>query len=115
VDFPGLAYCTGGKSIYWGGWCPRLTAGDRQHWPNATAQYLANHYLDVESETGVVPASDFISGDLFNALLGEVSAAAATVANIETGIGTSRVEVAPLKAMMRISPPQREYTSGKTS
>ena len=26
VEFPGLAYCTGGKSIYWGGWCPRLTA-----------------------------------------------------------------------------------------
>lgn len=25
VEFPGLAYCTGGKSIYWGGWCPRLT------------------------------------------------------------------------------------------
>jgi choline dehydrogenase-like flavoprotein len=20
VDFPGLAYCTGGKSLYWGGW-----------------------------------------------------------------------------------------------
>src|SRR4051794_9289191 len=28
VDFPGLAYCAGGKSIYWGGWCPRLTAQD---------------------------------------------------------------------------------------
>ena len=28
VDFPGLAYCTGGKSLYWGGWCPRLTAAD---------------------------------------------------------------------------------------
>ena len=27
VEFPGLAYCTGGKSIYWGGWCPRLTSG----------------------------------------------------------------------------------------
>ena len=28
VPFPGLAYCFGGKSIYWGGWCPRLTAAD---------------------------------------------------------------------------------------
>ena len=27
VEFPGLAYCLGGKSLYWGGWCPRLTAG----------------------------------------------------------------------------------------
>jgi hypothetical protein len=96
VEFPGLAYCTGGKSIYWGGWCPRLTAGDLQRWPNATAQYLGAHYTDVESETGVVPATDFISGDLLNVLQGEVSAAAATVPNIETGIGMNGVQVAPL-------------------
>src|SRR5215467_6912423 len=24
VDFVGQAYCVGGKSLYWGGWCPRL-------------------------------------------------------------------------------------------
>ena len=48
VDFPGLAYCTGGKSIYWGGWCPRLTTADLQQWPTATAQYLNTHYVDVE-------------------------------------------------------------------
>ena len=40
IEFPGVAYCTGGKSIYWGGWCPRLTAGDLSQWPAATAQYL---------------------------------------------------------------------------
>lgn len=96
VEFPGLAYCTGGKSIYWGGWCPRLTAGDLQHWPNATAQYLGAHYTDVESETGVVPATDFIAGDLLGVLQGEVSAAAASVPNIESGIGTNGVQVAPL-------------------
>lgn len=28
VEFPGLAYCLDGKSLYWGGWCPRLTAAD---------------------------------------------------------------------------------------
>ena len=26
--FPGLAYCIGGRSLYWGGWSPRLTAVD---------------------------------------------------------------------------------------
>ena len=96
VDFPGLAYCTGGKSIYWGGWCPRLTTADLQQWPNATAQYLNTHYVDVESETGVVPATDFISGDLFVALNSELVTAAATVPNIETVIGSNGVEVAPL-------------------
>ena len=64
TDFPGLAYCTGGKSIFWGGWCPRLTAGDLAQWPATTAQYLVAHYIDVESEIGVVPATDFIFGEL---------------------------------------------------
>src|SRR5687767_7163719 len=54
VEFPGLAYCTGGKSIYWGGWCPRLTLADLANWPAATVHYLDDHYIDVESETGVV-------------------------------------------------------------
>ncbi len=40
VEFPDLAYCTGGKSIYWCGWCPRLTPGDLHGWPAATAQYF---------------------------------------------------------------------------
>ena len=26
--FPGLAYCIGGRSLFWGGWSPRLTADD---------------------------------------------------------------------------------------
>ncbi|MEQ1518920.1 MAG: GMC oxidoreductase, partial [Usitatibacteraceae bacterium] len=96
VDFPGLAYCTGGKSIYWGGWCPRLTSDDLQSWPSDVVQYLNSNYIRVESETGGVPASDFISGELFNALHGEVRAAAALTPNIETRIGDNGVEVAPL-------------------
>ena len=30
---PGLAYCVGGRSLYWGGSAPRLTAADRALWP----------------------------------------------------------------------------------
>jgi choline dehydrogenase-like flavoprotein len=96
VEFPGLAYCSGGKSLYWGGWCPRLTTGDLVGWPLATTQYLTDHYVDVESETGVVPATDFISGDLFAALHGRVVAAAMGTPNIEATIGDHGVEVAPL-------------------
>jgi hypothetical protein len=96
VEFPGLAYCSGGKSIYWGGWCPRLTAGDLAAWPAETVSYLDEHYTDVESETGVVPATDFISGELYMALYGEFVTAAAATPNIDTAIGESGVEVAPL-------------------
>jgi len=96
VDFPGLAYCAGGKSLYWGGWCPRLTAADLQHWPASTAQYLNDNYLSVESEIGVKPSTDFISGDLYDALEARFVAAGAATGNIETGIGASGVEEAPL-------------------
>jgi hypothetical protein len=96
VEFPGLAYCSGGKSLYWGGWCPRLTASDLLQWPASTAQYLNDNYVDVESETGVVPATDFISGDLFTALHNKFVAAAISVPNIESSIGNNGVEIAPL-------------------
>ncbi|MBW8857275.1 MAG: hypothetical protein JF604_23765, partial [Bradyrhizobium sp.] len=96
VDFPGLAYCVGGKSLYWGGWCPRLTAGDLARWPAGTAAGLLDAYTEVESETGVVPATDFISGELLDALRVRTVPAAAATAGIETGIGDSGVEVAPL-------------------
>jgi hypothetical protein len=96
VDFPGLAYCCGGKSLYWGGWCPRLTAGDLKHWPASTAAYLEGNYLGVESETGVVPAGDFIAGELNEILSAAFVTAAASMPEVETGIGDHGVEVAPL-------------------
>lgn len=96
TEFPGLAYCTGGKSIFWGGWCPRFTSGDLTHWPAATAQYLVDHYIDVESEIGVVPATDFIFGELGDVLRTACESAAAVTPDIETSLGTSGVEIAPL-------------------
>ena len=64
VSFPGLAYCVGGKSVYWGGWCPMLTTSDLSNWPAATAAYLNTNYRDVKREIGVDPTTDFISGPL---------------------------------------------------
>lgn len=96
VSFPGLAYCVGGKSLYWGGWCPRLTAADLQSWPSSTAQYLQASYGDVERETGVDPTTDFISGDLYSALRTVFVNVAAVTPNVELGLGANGVEEAPL-------------------
>ncbi len=82
VDFPGLAYCTGGKSIYWGGWCPRLTDADLAQWPVAVRDWLDANYTSIESETGVEPHTDFIFGELQAALLPAVTAAAAGVGSL---------------------------------
>jgi len=73
--FPGLAYCMGGRSIFWGGWSPRLTAADlgarpapQAAWPADAAAYLTAHYDAVEIEMGVQPTADYISGELFDKL-----------------------------------------------
>jgi len=67
VGFRGLAYCVEGRSLYWGGW----SRGDRrrsQELPADLQTYLKANYNDTEKETGVDPATDFISGDLYDAL-----------------------------------------------
>jgi hypothetical protein len=61
---PGLAYCVGGRSLYWGGWAPRLTAADQALWPVGVANYLNANYKQVEREIGVDPSTDFITGAL---------------------------------------------------
>jgi choline dehydrogenase-like flavoprotein len=35
VGFPGLAYCVGGRSVFWGGWSPRLLPSELPNsvWP----------------------------------------------------------------------------------
>src|ERR1043166_4735091 len=75
---PGLAYCMGGRSIFWGGWSPRLTAADLSNplWPSDVVTFLNTTYPDVEKEIGVTPTADFISGGLFSALLTAFQAAA---------------------------------------
>src|SRR6266851_4748458 len=76
TNFPGLAYCVGGRSLYWGGWSPRLidtempTAATAQNpWPQAVVDDLNNRYFREASEQiGVDETNDFIFGELQNAL-----------------------------------------------
>lgn len=71
--FPGTAYCVGGKSLFWGGWCPRLTDKDLEQWPAEVREYLCGKpkvgadartrksvYEAVEYEVGARPTDDFI-------------------------------------------------------
>jgi len=64
----GLAYCVGGKSLFWGGWCPRLLDSDLKQWPSDVAAYLNANYKILEDQTGVTDKTDFIQGPLFESL-----------------------------------------------
>jgi hypothetical protein len=76
--FPGLAYCIGGRSLFWGGWSPELTPADLANWPTNIATYLGSAigYPSTEAEIGTATTTDFIKQTaLFNALLNGIRAA----------------------------------------
>jgi hypothetical protein len=96
VQFPGLAYCVGGKSLYWGGWCPRLAPQDLAKWPLAVSTYLQANYGKVAEEIGVEPSTDYITGTLYEKLRARLVAATPHVQDIDLGIGDQGVQEAPL-------------------
>jgi choline dehydrogenase-like flavoprotein len=54
--FPGLAFCVGGRSLYWGGWAPRLTPDDLNDWPADVKAHLLPNYPKIEQEIGITAA-----------------------------------------------------------
>jgi choline dehydrogenase-like flavoprotein len=69
--FPGLAYCIGGRSLFFGGWSPRLLDAEMpgNRWPDAVVTDLNNRYFDEASEQiGTDVTNDFIDGPLQLAL-----------------------------------------------
>ena len=71
--FPGLAYCIGGRSIYFGGWSPRLLPSELppSSWPAAVVADLtkAGGHFDVAADQiGTSTTNDFIFGEMHDAL-----------------------------------------------
>ncbi len=93
-QFVGQAFCVGGKSLYWGGWCPTLLPADLDAWSKFSpevAEYLKDHYPTLQRQVGILNtqgqvATDFIEGPLFDAIKKKVDAvvAAKTVPNLDT-------------------------------
>jgi choline dehydrogenase-like flavoprotein len=77
--FPGLAYCVGGRSVYWGGWSPRLLDSElpKNVWPKALLDDLTlknlpdgrkGYFRQSSDQIGVTQTNDFIFGDLHRAM-----------------------------------------------
>jgi len=85
TGFPGLAYCLGGRSVFWGGWSPQLlpaerpTAASSQHpnaWPQEVVDSLEKplpngdpgYFRQAAEQIGTTETNDFIHGPLHTAL-----------------------------------------------
>ena len=79
VGFPGLAYCVGGRSVFWGGWSPRLLSSELPNsvWPQAALDDMTpknlpdgrkGYFRQSSDQIGVTETNDFIFGDLHRAL-----------------------------------------------
>jgi choline dehydrogenase-like flavoprotein len=71
TKFPGLAYCVGGRSLYFGGWCPQLLDEEMpvDRWPQSVVDDLDNTYFRQASEQiGTNETNDFIAGPLHTTL-----------------------------------------------
>lgn len=69
--FPGLAYCIGGRSLYWGGWSPQPLSPEMNAWPQVVVNDLnmnGGYFQKASEQIGVTETNDFIYGELQNAL-----------------------------------------------
>lgn len=73
--FNGLAYCVGGRSLFWGGWAPRFLAsemptngGSSSRWPETVTTDLAANgealWKFAAHQIGADDPNDFINGEL---------------------------------------------------
>jgi choline dehydrogenase-like flavoprotein len=67
--FPGLAYTVGGRSLFFGGWSPRLLDDEITQWPAAVVTSLRQKYFDeAAKQIGTDASNDFMHGKLHVAL-----------------------------------------------
>src|SRR5262245_18962113 len=68
---PGLAYCIGGRSLFWGAWSPQLLDAEMpaSRWPAQVVSDLKSKYFaDAGIQIGVDQTNDFTFGDMHEAL-----------------------------------------------
>jgi choline dehydrogenase-like flavoprotein len=69
LNYTGLIFAIGGRSLTWGGWSPELLDEEMVGWPDATVNDLRNRYFEEASRhIGVRETNDFIYGPLHTAL-----------------------------------------------
>src|SRR2546425_8099685 len=65
LNYKGLIYAVGGRSLSWGGWSPQLLDAEVRGWPNSVVGELRSQYFqEASDQIGVDETNDFIYGRL---------------------------------------------------
>lgn len=71
LGFPGLAYCIGGRSVFFGGWAPELLDAEMpgDSWPAEVKSDLqARYFREAAEQIGIDVTNDFVYGAMHEAL-----------------------------------------------
>src|SRR6266545_2675729 len=69
LNFAGLLFAIGGRSLTWGGWSPEPLDVELVAWPaSARAEMRARYFAEASRQIGVKETNDFIYGPLHTAL-----------------------------------------------
>ena len=99
--FPGLAYCLGGRSLFFGGWSPQLLDAEMPlaQWPRDVVNELnARYFRESSEQIGVNETNDFIQGPLHDALRQRL------FNGINGGVVTDAVPLSQLPLHLDMSP-----------
>ena len=91
LNYKGLLFAVGGRSLTWGGWSPELLDQEMVAWPASTRHALRpaapqeGYFADASHQIGVKDTNDFIYGPLHTALRKQLHAGLKTAGNL-TGL-----------------------------
>jgi choline dehydrogenase-like flavoprotein len=123
VEFPGLAYCVGGRSLFWGGWSPQLLPEEMPTggvpgavWPKTVVDDLTaatGYFEQSNAQVGTDDSNYYIFGLLQNALR-KVLAAGLAGPNITDAIPAASLPDHPGVVAHKLPPtvPQLEEMLG---
>lgn len=95
-----LAYCVGGRSLFWAGWAPELMPDDLEKWPEDVRDFLTSDegYDYTATEIGSKQTTDFIAEtDTYKKL--EKALRAAAQKNVSDVARIDLIKQAPLAVM----------------
>ena len=89
LNYQGLLFAIGGRSLTWGGWSPELLDVEMTDWPQTTREALrptvnpvGGYFADASRQIGVKETNDFIYGHLHTALRKQLHAGLKAAGNL---------------------------------